>query len=140
VIAGRELKREQATMDAQAGYVREFDPEVMDSLMGGNATADRALALRTRRAIYSAQVARRSDREQGRRQFFIILLIAGAFVFAMAPALWAAVDDLLGGETLLDLPGMVIAFGITLFAALASVFSLLTRERDTAAVQRHPRR
>jgi hypothetical protein len=139
VIAERELKREQA-MDAQAGYMREFDPDVMDSLTGGNATADRALSLRTRRAIYSAQVARRSDREQGRRQFFIILLIAGAFVFAMAPALWAAIDDLLGGETLLDLPGMVVAFSITLFAALASVFSLLTRQRDTAAVQRHPRR
>ena len=139
MIAGRKLEREQA-MDAQAGYVREFDPDLMDSLMGSNATADRALALRTRRAIYNAQVARRSDREQGRRQFFIILLIAGAFVFAMAPALWAAIDDLLGGETLLDLPGMVIAFGITLFAALASVFSLLTRERGTAAVQRHPRR
>ncbi len=143
MMAGGELERERLDReqagDAVAACGRSFDPAVVASLTGGSATQDRALALRTRRAVYSAQVARRSNREQGRRQFFIVLLIAGAFVFAMAPAIWAGIDDLLGGETLLDLPGMVVAFGITLFAALASVFSLLTRDRD-AGVQRHPRR
>ncbi len=115
------------------------DPELLAALTGGSAIADRALSLRTRRAVYSAQVARRSTREQGRRHLFIVLLIAGAFVFAMAPAIWAGIDDMLGGETLLDGPGMVITFSITLFGALAAVFSLLSRQRNPETF-RHPRR
>ena len=109
------------------------DPDVVAALSGGSATADRALSLRTRRAIYSATMAQRSARHSDRRNLSIAFLVTGALTLALAPALWAGMDDLLGGETLLDLPGMLVALCVMMFAAVAAVLSLLGRDRDLDA-------
>jgi len=101
------------------------DSSLLAALTGSDAVADRAMALKTRRAVYNALAARRTGREQGRRHLFIALLITGALTLALAPALWAGMDDMLAGETLLDLPGMLVALGVTLFAAVAAVLFLV---------------
>ena len=114
------------------------DPNLVAALSGSNASADRALALRTRRAIYNALVDRRANREQGRRHLFIALLLTGGLTLALAPALWAGIDDMLAGETLFDLPGMLAALGMTLFAAVAAVLFLLSDDRPPAGRTRPP--
>ncbi len=105
------------------------DPRLIDALTGRDAGAERAVALKTRRAVYHAVMDQRSERNQGRRNLLFALLLTGALTLALAPALWAGIDDLLGGETLLDLPGMLVALGMTLFAAVAAVLFLVGGER-----------
>ncbi len=116
------------------------DPRVIAALSGSDAVAERALALRTRRAVYNAAVDRRTGREQDRRNLFIALLITGALTLALAPALWAGIDDILGGETLLDLPGMLVALGATLLAAVAAVLVLLGNDPRSPQAARSQRR
>ena len=116
------------------------DPRLLDALTGRDAASERAVSLRTRRAVYHVLAERRSGREQGRRNLLLALLLTGMVTFALAPALWAGMDDLLGGENLLDLPCMLIALGMTLFAAVASVLFLLSRERAAPHTVRNSRR
>lgn len=113
------------------------DASVIAALTGQNAQADRALAMRTRRAVYNTVMDRRVDREQDRRHLVIALLITGALTLALAPAIWSGIDDMLGGETLLDLPGMLVALGMTLFAAVAAVLFLLGGDQRTPQVVRN---
>ncbi len=120
--------------------LRVPDPRVVDALTGRDAGAERAVALRTRRAVYHAVMDHRSERDQGRRNLLFALLLTGALTLALAPALWAGIDDLLGGETLLDLPGMLVALGMTLFAAVAAVLFLLGGERRAPQTARSGRR
>ena len=108
------------------------DPGLLAALTGTDAARERAVSLRTRRAVYKALVTRRADRQDGRRNLLVALAMAGALALALAPALWAGVDDLLGGETLLDLPGMLVLLGVTLCAAVAAVLFLLGDDRRAA--------
>ncbi|RRA48588.1 hypothetical protein [Acidipila sp. EB88] len=114
------------------------DPGLLAALTGGDAAANRALSLRTRRAVYNEAVRYRSDQRQDRRGLSIAFLITGALTLALAPALWAGIDDMLGGETLLDLPGMLVALAITMFAAVAAVLSLVGSERRTPQMAHQP--
>ncbi len=116
------------------------DPRVVDALTGRDADAERAVALRTRRAVYHAVMDQRNERDQGRRHLLFALLLTGVLTLALAPALWVGIDDLLGGETLLDLPGMLVALGMTLFAAVAAVLFLLGGERQAPHAARSGRR
>ncbi len=111
--------------------IKPIDSQLLAALTGTDATADRALSLRTRRAVYNAGMVRRTDRELGRRNLSVAVLVTGALTLALAPALWSGIDDMLGGETLLDLPGMLVALGMTLFAAVAAVLFLLGNDRQT---------
>ncbi len=90
--------------------------------------------------MYQALVARRADKQDGRRNLLAALAIAGALALALAPALWAGMDDLLGGETLLDLPGMLVLLGVTLCAAVAAVLFLMGDDRRAAQPSRGQRR
>ena len=116
------------------------DPRLLAALTGSDAMADRALSLKTRRAVYNAAMHQRSDQRKDRRTLSIAFLITAALSLALAPALWAGIDDLLGGETLLDLPGMLVALCVMMFAAVAAVLSLLGSERRTPQAARHHRR
>ncbi len=123
-------------------YARETgpDPRVIAALCGGEASSDRALALRTRRSVYNAIAARRSDRVQERRSLLLALLLIGALALALAPALWAGVDEIAGGGSLLDLPGMLIALGMTMSAAVAAVLFLVFNDRRSPEQARNGRR
>ncbi len=109
------------------------DPRVLAALSGAEAGSDRALALRTRRAVYHTLTARRSDRMQERRSLLLALLLTGTLAIALAPAIWAGADELFGGGSLLDLPGMLIALGITFSFAVAAVLLLVVRDRRAQA-------
>ncbi len=111
------------------GQAAPPDPRVLAALTGGDAVADRALSLRTRRTVYKTLVARRTERQEDRRRLSIAFAITAALAVALAPAIWAGFDDMLGGETLLDLPGMLVALGITMCAAMAAVLSLVSQRR-----------
>ena len=118
-------------MPVTPDQIKPIDSQLLAALTGTDATADRALSLRTRRAVYNAGMVRRTDRELGRRNLSVAVLVTGALTLALAPALWSGIDDMLGGETLLDLPGMLVALGMTLFAAVAAVLFLLGNDRQT---------
>lgn len=106
----------------------QMDPRLLAGLTGADARADRALSLKTRRAVYNAGVSQRGDREQGRRNLSVAVLITGVFIFALAPTVWAGLEDLMSGDGLTSLPGMLIALCMTLFAAVAAVLFLLRTE------------
>ncbi len=65
------------------------DPRLLDALCGRDAASERAVSLRTRRAVYHALAERRSGRMEGRRNLLLALLLTGLVTFALAPALWA---------------------------------------------------
>ncbi len=115
------------TLDSQP--VPQPDPQVIAALSGAHASQDRALALRTRRAVSSTLRWHRIDRAQERRSLLLALLLTLALAFALAPAIWAGFDELTGGGTLLDLPGMLLALGVTLSLAVAAVLFLLLGDR-----------
>lgn len=128
---------------ARPGSTRDLplhDPELLAALTGTDAARERAVALRTRRAVYKALATRRADRQDGRRNLLAALAMAGALALALAPALWAGMDDLLGGETLLDLPGMLVLLGVTLCAAVAAVLFLMGDDRRATQPSRGSRR
>lgn len=104
------------------------DSRLLAGLMGNDAVADRALSLRTRRAVYNAGISRRGDREQGRRNLSVAVLITGVLIFALAPTVWAGLEDMMSGDGLTSLPGMLIALCMTLFAAVAAVLFMLRSE------------
>jgi hypothetical protein len=106
------------------------DPRLLAALTGKDAGAERAVALRTRRAVFNSVASKRTERAEGRRSMVIALLITGCLIFALAPTLWSGMEDMLGGDALTDLPGMVIALCMTLFAAVAAVLFLMQSDRS----------
>ena len=116
------------------------DPRVIAALSGEEAARERALALKTRRSVFNAMASRRSDSAGERRSLLLALLLTGALTLALAPALWAGVDDVLAGESILELPGMLAAFGVTLIAAMAAALFLISGERRAPEHARRQRR
>ncbi len=114
------------------------DPRVLATLVGTDAAGDRRVALKTRRAVFNAVAKQRADREHERRNVWVALLLTGALALALAPALWAGMDAVLGGENLLDLPGMMIALGAALSAAVAAALFLISG--DVSGGGRSPER
>ena len=107
------------------------DPLVIAALAGTDGERERALGLRTRRAVHNAAAARSGARAEERRSLLIALVLTGALALALAPALWAGFDDILGGETLLDLPGMLIALGVFLCVAVAAALLLAGGKQES---------
>ncbi len=120
------------------------DPRVVAALCGAEAARDRALALRTRRSVYNALAARRSDRAGERRSLILALLLTGALALALAPAVWAGIDGVLGSDSILDLsgdlPGLLAAFGASVIAALAAALFFIGENRRSPEHARDGRR
>ena len=100
--------------------------QLVASLNGLNAASDRAVVERTRRRVYMAATAEREGRMLQRRHIGIAMLVAAALFILLTPALWSGVDDILGGELLMDMQGMIAPFVLTLFAGVAAVRFLLS--------------
>jgi hypothetical protein len=98
---------------------------LITALAGLEADAERSVVQRTRRNVYIAAVDHHEGRTLRRRHVGIAILVAAVLFVLLTPALWSGVDDLLGGEHLTDLPGLVAAFVFTLFAGVAAVLFLL---------------
>ena len=115
------------------------DPALLAALNGLDASGGRAVANRTRRAVSQAASDIREHRELERRDLGIALLTLIGFLLLLTPAIWNSIDDLLGGEFLLDMPGIVAALVFTLFAAVAAVLFLLSGQGGDRGL-RHSRR
>ncbi|HEY0784470.1 MAG TPA: hypothetical protein VGD62_01285 [Acidobacteriaceae bacterium] len=112
------------------------DAELVSALSGLDAGRDRALSMRTQRAVHRAADDMEQGRHVRRRSLAIVLLTLIGLLMLLSPALWNMVDELVGGEFLLDLPGIVGALALTLFAAIAAVLFLIGGDRQL----RHSRR
>lgn len=117
------------------------DPKVIAALSGEDADADRKLALRTRRAVYNAARASRTDRLEDQRNLFIALVVGCVLVMMLMPAIWSGLQEMISGATFTDLPVMLGALGMMLFAAIMAVLFLLgDNRRHSENDTRHARR
>jgi hypothetical protein len=105
------------------------DAQLIDALNGLDAGRSRALANRTRRAVHAAAVEMHESRAGNRRNSAIALAVLAGILMLLSPAIWNSVDELTGGEFVLDLPGMVAAMAFTLFAAIAAALFLIGGDR-----------
>lgn len=106
------------------------DPQLIAAIRGLDANGGRALANRTRRVVHDAAQDIEEGHHRRRRSSAIALLVLAGLFMLLSPAIWNSVDDLLGGEPMLDLPGMVAALAFTLFAAIAAVLFLVSGQSD----------
>lgn len=117
------------------------DPRVVAALAGSDADAERLLALKTRRAVYKAALATKDDQAQGRRNLFTALVVGGVLAMMILPAIWSGLQEIISGAAVTDLPVMLSALGVMLFAAVAAVLFLLSDEqRHSGPGVRHGRR
>lgn len=98
----------------------EPDPQMLEMLAGMNATADRQVVQRTRRAVMQAAAELRERRRRSRRNAAIALLTVAAFVLVLTPTIWSTIDDFLGGEHWFELPDMVMVLVLLLFSTVVA--------------------
>jgi hypothetical protein len=99
-------------------YKVEADVSVVESLAGLDANADRKVVQRTRRIVLETVNEHRQQRTLKRRATGFSILVLAAFFVLLSPAIWSGIDDLLGGEHLFDMPGMVMGLILMLFCAV----------------------
>ena len=116
------------------------DPGLVAALTGAAGDADRALAMRTRRSVYNAAKNSRAERAEGKRNLLIALVTAVVLAMMLLPAIWSGVEEMVSGAALTDLPVMLAAFGIMLFAAMTAALFLLGDDRRASHGARHTRR
>jgi hypothetical protein len=97
------------------------DAALLAALSGTDSLRAQEVSRRTRRAVLSTLGDLDLERSNRRRGTMLGLLLAAVLLVGLSPALWNAVDETLGGEFPLDVPGMVGALTFTLFAAVAAV-------------------
>ena len=123
--------------ERQKNLSAEPDAGLLDALTGRDASAELAVALKTRRAVYIAAVEQRTERSEERRHIVLAVVVCATLALLLVPALWAGIDDVMTGETLLDLPGMLVALGLTLFSAMLAVFFVISSERHNHSGAAH---
>ena len=98
----------------------EVDAEILQTLTGLDATANLAVAQRTRRAVREAANNLREDHQRRRRNKGVALLVAAGLITLLTPALWSGVDEIFAGEHLSDLPAMFTLTALTLLSAVVA--------------------
>lgn len=117
------------------------DSEVLAALASGSsAETERAVSLRTRRAVFNAAHDMRADRAQGHRNLFIALVTTGVLTLLLVPAIWSGLHEILSGATLVDLPVMLAALCMMLLAGVGASLFLLRDDRRVSQSMRHHRR
>ncbi len=117
------------------------DPALLAALAGLDTTRNRAVTNRTRRAVHQAAADMREGRQLERRDLGIALLTLVGVLLLLTPAIWNSIDELLGGEFLLDMPGIVAVLVFTLFGGVAAVLFLLSgQDSQGGRGLRHSRR
>jgi hypothetical protein len=103
--------------------------DLLRAAAGLDAGAHQPLVSRTRRAVRVADETRRVQGERGRHQLGITLFVFGAILLLLAPAIWGALDDLMGGEHFADLPAQVGLFSSFLLLAVVGALVAVWRSR-----------
>jgi hypothetical protein len=110
------------------GTSRQEERETRDALLravaGHDANAQLPVVARTRRAIRVANESRLEQGERGRRQIGITLFVFGAIVVLLAPVMWGAVEDMVGGEHFADLPAQVMLLSAFLMLAVGGALAV----------------
>jgi hypothetical protein len=126
-----------ATNDRPAGEF-QTNQDLLSALTSGG--HDRAVGLKTRRAVFNASREMHAGRAVGRRNLFIALLTSGAVTLLLVPAIWSGLNEMLGGATLVDTPVMLAALGMMLFSGVGAALFLLRDDQRVSRSARHPRR
>lgn len=79
------------------------------------------VVLRTRRSVMEAAREMEAQRARQRRQMGIALLVLGALVVLVTPALWTACNDLMAGEHFFDMPMMLLTLSLVLLSAIFAI-------------------
>jgi hypothetical protein len=115
-------------MPNRPGTSRQEEQETRDALLravaGHDANAQLPVVARTRRAIRVANESRLVQGERGRRQIGITLFVFGTIVVLLAPVIWGAVEDLVGGEHFADLPAQVMLLSAFLMLAVGGALAV----------------
>jgi hypothetical protein len=115
-------------MPNRSGTSRQEGQETRDALLravaGYDANAQLPVVARTRRAIRVANESRLEQGERGRRQIGITLFVFGAIVVLLAPVMWGAVEDMVGGEHFADLPAQVMLLSAFLMLAVGGALAV----------------
>jgi hypothetical protein len=115
-------------MPNRRGTPRQEIQETRDALLraiaGHDANAQLPVVARTRRAIRVANDSRLVRGERGRRQIGITLFVFGTIVVLLAPVIWGAVEDLVGGEHFADLPAQVMLLSAFLMLAVGGALAV----------------
>lgn len=110
------------------GTSRQEGQETRDALLravaGHDANAQLPVVARTRRAIRVANESRLEQGERGRRHIGITLFVFGAIFVLLAPAIWGAVEDMVGGEHFADLPAQVMLLSAFLMLAVGGALAV----------------
>lgn len=106
------------------------DPKLLDALAGLDADANRVVVQRTRRAVMEAATQMREADRRSRQQAGIALLVLGALLTFLTPALWAVAEDVFSGEHWLDASTLT---GLLAATMVSSIFAALVAQRNSRA-------
>jgi len=106
------------------------DPQLVEMLAGMNAAADLKVVLRTRRAVMQAASELREQRRRDRRNIGVVFFSVAVLGMVLTPAIWSSVDDFLGGEYFLELPGMIMALIGLLFSTILGALLVGWRSQE----------
>jgi hypothetical protein len=106
------------------------EPQMIEMLMGMNASADMQVVQRTRRAVLQAATELREQQKRNRRNGAIVALAISVLAMLLTPAIWSSVDDLLAGGDLFELHSMVLVLIALLFSTILGALLIGLRSQE----------
>jgi len=106
------------------------EPQMIEMLMGMNASADMQVVQRTRRAVLQAATELREQQKRNRRNGAIVALAISVLAMLLTPAIWSSVDDLLAGGDLFELHSMVLVLIALLFSTILGALLIGLRNQE----------
>ena len=106
------------------------EPQMIEMLMGMNASADMQVVQRTRRAVLEAATELREQQKRNRRNGAIVALTISVLAMLLTPAIWSSVDDLLAGGDLFELHSMVLVLIALLFSTILGALLIGLRSQE----------
>jgi len=106
------------------------EPQMIEMLMGMNASADMQVVQRTRRAVLEAATELREQQKRNRRNGAIVALTISVLAMLLTPAIWSSVDDFLAGGDLFELHSMVLVLIALLFSTILGALLIGLRSQE----------
>jgi peptidoglycan/LPS O-acetylase OafA/YrhL len=94
------------------------DSDLVQALAGLSGDSDRAMVLRTRRAVRGSILQADVQRQNRKRNAGIAILVAAVVLIVLSPAIWSGIDDLSSGEYISDMTPMMTLLAVVLSSAV----------------------